>query len=127
VAQVAQLRGELPVHRYRLGQSPLPHALCHGGDDASVVVQFRTSVLDVATSALYRVDRSERIGSAAGILLAGNEKYVTETLRTPDGRLVVADDFADSDGGVVIGFAEAAGSGAAMGARQRQEGRRRRP
>lgn len=46
-------------------------------------------------------------GPWSGRRYAGNEKYVTETLRTSDGRLVVADDFADSDGLVVVGFAEA--------------------
>ena len=66
---MAELRGELPVHRYCLDQSPLPHALCYGGDDASVVVQFRSSVLDVATSTLYCLDGSERIAATAGVLL----------------------------------------------------------
>ena len=66
---MAELRSELPVYRYRVDQSPLSHALCHGGDPTPVVVQFRTFVFHVAASALYGLDGREQIGAAAGCLL----------------------------------------------------------
>src|SRR6476661_4829212 len=44
VAHRAELRGKLPVHCHCVDQSPLPHALCHGGDPSPVVVQFRAFV-----------------------------------------------------------------------------------
>jgi hypothetical protein len=37
---MAELRGELPFHRYCLDQSPSSYAACDGGDAASAVVQF---------------------------------------------------------------------------------------
>jgi hypothetical protein len=51
LAHIAELRGQLPFHRHCLDQSPLPHALCHGGDPSSVVVQFRAPVFHVTASA----------------------------------------------------------------------------
>ena len=68
---MAELRGELPVHRHCLKQSPLPHALCDGGDISSLVVQFRASIFHVAASALYRLDGSEQVSAAASCLLCG--------------------------------------------------------
>ena len=71
LAHVAKLRSELPVHRHRVDQSPLSHALCHGGDPSSVVVQFRAPVFRVAASALHRLDGREQTGAATGCLLCG--------------------------------------------------------
>ena len=68
---MAKLRSELPFHRHCVDQSPLSHALCHGGDPSPVVVQFRASVFHVAASALHRLDGREQIGAAAGCLLCG--------------------------------------------------------
>ena len=66
---MAKLRSELPIHRYRLGQSPLSDAPCDRGDAPPIVVQFRASVFHVAASALYGLDGGEPFGSAAGLLL----------------------------------------------------------
>ena len=71
MAYVAKLRGELPVHRNRMDQSPLSSALCHRGDPSPVVVQFRASVFHITAAAFYRVDGGEQIGSATGCLLRG--------------------------------------------------------
>src|ERR1700730_14945739 len=69
LADMAQLCGELSVHRNCLGKSPPSHALCHRRHTASDVVQFRASVFCVAASALHRMDGRERIGTAACCLL----------------------------------------------------------
>src|SRR5262249_24449139 len=69
LADMAQLRGELSVYRPRLDQSPPSNALCYPDHASSYVVQLRASVFSVSASALYRLDGSERIGSAAGCLL----------------------------------------------------------
>jgi hypothetical protein len=45
---VDQLRRELSVHRHRVGEPSLPHALCDGGDAALDVGEFRAPVLGVA-------------------------------------------------------------------------------
>ena len=66
---MAELRGKLPFHRDCLDQSPLSHALCHGGDPTSVVVQLRTPVFHVAASALYGLDGREQTGAPTGCLL----------------------------------------------------------
>jgi hypothetical protein len=66
---MAELHSELPVHRHRVDQSPLSHALCHGSDPSAVVVQFRASVFHVVASTLYRLDGCEQIGAATGCLL----------------------------------------------------------
>src|SRR6266850_4770541 len=50
---MAKLRGELPIHRHCLDQSPLSHALRHRGEPSSTMVQFRASVFHVASSAFY--------------------------------------------------------------------------
>jgi hypothetical protein len=50
---------------------------------------------------------ADQPGSWNGRQYVGGQKYVTEALRTPDGRLIVADDFVDSDGLVVLNFKEA--------------------
>jgi len=71
VAYMAELRGELPVHRNCLDQSPLSHALCHRGHPPSVVVQFRASLFHVAAAALDRLDGREQISAATGCLLCG--------------------------------------------------------
>jgi hypothetical protein len=65
-------------------QSPLPHALCHGGDPSPVVVQFRAFVFHVAASALYRLDGRERIGAAAGCFLCGGFLPGERDLRVAD-------------------------------------------
>jgi hypothetical protein len=66
---VAKLRTELPIHRHRVDESPLSHALCHGSHPTSVVVQLCTPFFHVAASALYRLDGCEQIGAATGCLL----------------------------------------------------------
>jgi hypothetical protein len=71
LADMAELRCELSIHRDRLDQSPLPHAFCDRGDPASAVVQFRASVFHFPASALYGVDGGEQIGAATGRVLCG--------------------------------------------------------
>ena len=79
-----ELRGKLPVHCHCVDQSPLPHALCHGGDPSPVVVQFRAFVFHVAASALHCLDGGERIGAAAGCLLCGGLLSGKRDLRLVD-------------------------------------------
>jgi len=56
LAHMAQLCGQLFVHRDRLGQSSSSHALCHRGHFTSDVVQFCASVFGVAASPFNRLD-----------------------------------------------------------------------
>ena len=52
LAHMAELRGQLSLHRHRLGQSPLPPALCRARPRrACLWFNFATSVLDVAAPA----------------------------------------------------------------------------
>ena len=69
---MAKLRGELPIHRHRLDQSPLSYALCDGGDPSAIVVQFRTSLFHIAASARYRLDGGEQIGAGTGCFLCAS-------------------------------------------------------
>ena len=71
LADMAELRCELSVHRDRLGKSSLPDALCHGGNPAPVVVQFRAPVFNVFASVLHCLDGGEQFGASAGCLLRG--------------------------------------------------------
>src|SRR5262245_63813027 len=66
---MAELRRELFVHRHRLDQSSLSHALCRGRDPSSVVVQLRASLFHVAASPRHSLDGREQTGAAASCLL----------------------------------------------------------
>jgi hypothetical protein len=44
-------------------------ALCDRGDPSTIVVQFRTSLLHIAASALHRLDGREQISFGAGCFL----------------------------------------------------------
>jgi hypothetical protein len=59
---MVKLRSKLSIHRNCVAQSSLSHALCYRGDVSSIVVQFCAFVLNVATSALYRLDGGQQIG-----------------------------------------------------------------
>jgi hypothetical protein len=67
---MAKLRGELPMHRHCLDQSPLSHALRHRGEPLSIMVQFRASVFYVASSAFHSLDGEQRVGAATGAFYA---------------------------------------------------------
>ena len=69
LANVAQLRPELFVHRHRLDKSPLPDALCERGNASLALVQLRSFIFYVAASILHGMDGSEQIITAAGRLL----------------------------------------------------------
>jgi hypothetical protein len=69
LANVAQLRPELFVHRHRLDKSPLPDALCKRGNASPALVQLRSSIFHVAASVLHGMDGSEQIGAAASSIL----------------------------------------------------------
>lgn len=69
LARMDKLCSELPFHCYCLGESPLSHALCDGGDAALDVAQLRTPVFGVTASALHRLDGGQRTGTAASRLL----------------------------------------------------------
>jgi hypothetical protein len=69
LAHMIELRGELSVHRHRLGQSPPSHAVRYRGDPSSNVVQFRASVFGLVTSIFHRLDGREPFGTAACCLL----------------------------------------------------------
>src|SRR5262249_13235478 len=69
LAEVAQLYGELSVHRDLLGYSPPSPALCHRGHSSAHVVQLRASVFRVAASTFHRLDGRESVGAAACRLL----------------------------------------------------------
>src|SRR5215469_2954250 len=76
---VAKLRGELPIHRHCLDQSPLSHALRHRGEPSSIMVQFRASVFYVVSSAFYRLDGEQRVGAATCSLLCSGFFLVNAT------------------------------------------------
>lgn len=58
---MAELWGELCLHRDRLGQSPLSDALSRRGHAESALVQFRPSLFDIAAAAFHRLDGGERL------------------------------------------------------------------
>lgn len=71
MADVVKLRGQLLVHRYRLGQSSLSAALRHGSHASADVVQFRPSVFRFPASPLDRVDGGEQAFTSTGRFLRG--------------------------------------------------------
>jgi hypothetical protein len=68
---MVKLRGQLRVHRYRLGQSSLSAALRHGSYSPADVVQFRPSVFRFPPSPLNRVDGDEQAFASTSRLLRG--------------------------------------------------------
>jgi hypothetical protein len=69
VADMVKLRGQLLVHRYRVGQSSLSTALCHGSHASADVVQFRPSLFRFPASPLDRVDGGEQAFASTGRVL----------------------------------------------------------
>jgi len=68
---MVKLRGQLLVHRYRLGQSSLSAALRHGSHASADVVQFRPSVFRFPPSPLDRVDGGEQAFASTSRFLCG--------------------------------------------------------
>ena len=68
---MVKLRGQLLVHRDRLGQSSLLAALRQGSHAAFDVVQLRPSLFRLAAAALYRLDGGEQAFVPAGRVLRG--------------------------------------------------------
>ena len=69
MADLAQLCGQLSLHRDRLGQSPPSLALCHRGDAPPYMVQFRAFVFRVAAAIVHCLDGCQRVGTAARRIL----------------------------------------------------------
>jgi hypothetical protein len=68
---MVKLRGQLLVHRYRLGQSSLSAALRQRGHASADVVQFRPSVFRFPPSPLDRVDGGEQAFASTSRFLCG--------------------------------------------------------
>ena len=68
---MVKLRGQLLVHRDRLGQSSLLVALRQGSHATFDVVQLRPSLFRLAPAALYCLDGSEQAFPPAGRVLRG--------------------------------------------------------
>src|SRR5437763_15500111 len=71
LADMVKLRGQLLVHRERLGQSSLLAALRQGSHAAFDVVQLRPSLFRLAAAALYRLAGGEQAFVPAGRVLRG--------------------------------------------------------
>ena len=81
LADLAELRRELSVHRHRLDQSPLSHALCRGGDTAPAGFNFAhlfpMSLLPLSTAWMAVSDLAPQpVAFYAAVFCVVNATYV---------------------------------------------------